>query len=67
MKSFAVYEHINGLCSFLDTVVEELTEYAMEYCRTATEVEEYIELINKLQPTDKYGRKRNLYVWWFHD
>lgn len=67
MKRFAVYEHINGLCSFLDTVMEELTEYAMEYCSTATEVEEYIEYINKIQPTDKHGRKRNLYVWWFCD
>lgn len=67
MKRFAVYEHINGLCCFLDTVMEELTEYTMEYCRTATEVEEYIENINKMQPTDKHGRKRNLYVYWFYD
>lgn len=67
MKRFMVYEHIYGLCSFLDTVVEELTEYAIEHCRTAEDVEEYIGYINKIQPVDKYGRKRNLYVWWFYD
>ncbi len=67
MKRFAVYEHIFGLPCFLDTIDEELTEYAMQYCNTALETEEYIEIINKMQPTDKYGRKRNLYVYWFYD
>lgn len=64
MKNFIVYEHIYGLPSFLDTVVEELTEYATEHCRTNKDVEEYIKQINKIQTTDKYGRRRNLYVYW---
>jgi hypothetical protein len=64
MRNFVIYEHIYGLCEFLDTIMEELTEYAMENCRTVKEVEDYIKIINKIQPTDKYGRKRNLYVYW---
>lgn len=65
MKDFAVYEHIFGLPAFLDTIIEELTEYAMEYCSSIEEVEEYIKIINKIQPKDKYNRQRNLYVYWY--
>lgn len=64
MKNFVVYEHINGLPSHIDTVNEELTDCVMEFCKTKQEVEEYVEKINKIQPTDKYGRKRNLYIHW---
>lgn len=67
MKRFVIYEHIHGLCSFLDTVEDEITSYAMEYCNTAEDVEEYVKYINKIQPLDRYERKRNLYVWWFCD
>ena len=67
MKDFAVYEHIDGLCHYLDTINEEVTECVTENCRTAMEVEEYVENINKMQSTDKYGRKRYLYVHWFTD
>ncbi len=63
MMNILVYEHINGLPSYLDTVHEELTECVMENCRTEKEAEKYIEKINKIQPTDKYGRERNLYIY----
>ena len=64
MKDFVVYEHINGTPAHLDTIDEELTECSMENCHTEGQVEKYIEEINKVQPKDKYGRKRNLYVYW---
>ena len=65
MKDFAVYEHIHGLPSSLDSVNEEITDCAMEYCHTRNGVEKFVEEINAKNDCDKYGRKRNLYVYWF--
>ena len=66
MKNFVVYEHINGLPATLDTINDELTDCVMENCQTEREVEEYIKRINRIQSTDKHGRKRNLYVYWYN-
>lgn len=65
MKDFIVYEHIFGLPEYLDTEAEEVTECVMERgCTTEKEVERYVNQINEISPTDKHGRKRNLYVYW---
>lgn len=64
MKDFVVYEHISGMPTYTDTIIDEITDCAMEDCRTEEEVEKYIEKINRIQPMDKHGRKRNLYVYW---
>lgn len=64
MKNFVVYEHISGIPAHMDTIEDEITGCAMEDCKTEKEVERYIEKINKIQSTDRYGRKRNLYVYW---
>lgn len=64
MKDFLVYEHVYGLPDYLDGIDWGLTECAMECCGTERQVEKYIEKINYIQPTDKYGRKRNLYIRW---
>lgn len=64
MRDFMVYEHINGMPSYLDEVHDEATECAMEECRTEKEVERYIEKLNKMHPEDRFGRKRVLYVFW---
>jgi hypothetical protein len=64
MKDFLVYGHVYGLPNYLDGIDWDLTEGAMECCHTERQVEEYIEKFNYTQPTDKYGRKRNLYIRW---
>lgn len=63
MDEILVYEHIYGLPEFLDSVNEEITECVNTQCRTAEEAEKMVEQINRLQPEDKQGRRRNLYVW----
>lgn len=63
MDEILVYEHIYGLPEFLDSVDEEITECVNEQCRTVEEAEKMVEQINRLQPEDKQGRRRNLYVW----
>lgn len=63
MKNVLVYEHIYGLPEFLDSVNEELTGCVTEQCKTVEEAEKMVERINNLQPEDKQGRRRNLYVW----
>ena len=65
MREFLVYEHINGLPDYLDSVNEEVTEYVMENNYTdEKDVEWLVRWINRLKPTDRFGRKRNLYVYW---
>jgi len=63
MKNVLVYEHIYGLPEFLDSVNDELTECVSEQCKTVEDAEKMVEQINNLQPEDKQGRRRNLYVW----
>lgn len=63
MDEILVYEHIYGLPEFLDSVNEEITECVNAQCRTVEEAEKMVEQINRLQPEDKQGRRRNLYVW----
>ena len=65
MKHFEIYEHIKGLPDFLDRPDEELTAIAYEQYETEEEVENFVKYINKILPTDKYDRERNLYVWWY--
>ena len=65
MRNFVVYEHIVGLPEYLDTVQEEITEYATENYFSEKQVEKYVEEINNIQTTDKHERKRNLYVYWY--
>lgn len=56
---YRIYEHIIGFPSHLDTIMEELEECLEEY--TAEEAEKFIE---KYVPNvDKYGRRRNVYVY----
>ena len=68
MREFLVYEHVYGLPDYLDTVNEELTECIIDVCFNITftekQLENYVNDINNINPTDKYGRKRNLYVHW---
>ena len=63
MKNYTIYEHIEGLPNYLDTEAEEVAEYIAENCRTEKEIEKEIENINKITPFDRYGRKRNLYIY----
>lgn len=58
-----VYEHIEGLPDYLDTIHIEITECIIYFCRTIDEAEKEVENINKIQPKDKFGRKRNLYIY----
>ena len=57
-----VYEHIHGLPDYLDSVDEELTEWINESCTTIKQAENEVGKINRMQPEDKYGRTRNLYI-----
>lgn len=66
MKDFIVYEHISGLPEWADEKQEEIMECIMEDCSTEKEAEKYVEYINKIQPTDKYDRRRNLYIYWIN-
>lgn len=63
MDEILVYEHIYGLPEFLDSVNEEITECVNAQCRTVEEAEKMVEQINLLNPEDRQGRRRNLYVW----
>jgi hypothetical protein len=67
MREFKVMEHIYNYG--YDAVNNEITECVYDecfynVCTTEKEVEIYVENINKVQPVDIYGRKRNLYVRW---
>lgn len=65
MRKFVVYEHICGLPAHLDKIHEEITEMVEENnYTTEKDVEWYVNWINRFNQTDKYGRKRNLYVCW---
>lgn len=67
MRDFIVYEHIYGLPKYVDTEVEEITELIQENNYTIEkDVEWCIDQINRCNPTDRYGRKRNLYVHWIN-
>ena len=57
--SYRIYEHIIGLPDHLDTFLEELEE-CLEG-RTADEAEDFIQKC--VSDVDKYGRKRNVYVY----
>lgn len=65
MRNFEVYEHIKGFPNFLDVVNDEITCCAYERCNTEKQVENFIDYINTAIPTDKTGRERNLYIWWY--
>lgn len=67
MRNFVVYEHIYGLPEYLDTVSEEITEMVEEnHYTTEKDIEWYVNWINRFRQTDKFGRKRNLYVYWMN-
>lgn len=57
--NYRIYEHIVGLPSHLDTPLETLEEDLKD--RTAEEAEEFIQRF--VPNVDKYGRKRNVYVY----
>ena len=65
MREFLVYEHIKGLPDFLDSINEEITELVMENNYSEEkDVEWLVRHIEGLNPTDRFGRTRNLYVFW---
>lgn len=64
MKEFVVFEHIYGIPFYLDEANYEITDYAIENCKTEKEVEKYVEALNKIRQKDKHERKANLYVCW---
>lgn len=56
---YRIYEHIVGLPDYLDTPMEELEE-----CLAGYSAEEAQAFITKyVSSVDKYGRKRNVYVY----
>lgn len=57
--SYRIYEHIIGLPDHLDTPLELLEEYLEG--KTADEAEDFIRKC--VLDVDKYGRKRNVYVY----
>lgn len=57
--SCRIYEHIIGLPDHLDTPLELLEEYLEG--KTADEAEDFIRKC--VSNVDKYGRKRNIYVY----
>ena len=67
MRDFIIYEHIAGLPDFLDAESEEITELVKENrYTTEKDVEWYVNWINRFKQTDRFGRKRNLYVYWIN-
>lgn len=71
IRNFIVYEHISGTPKHLDTFNKEIQDIIEDnfFYHDFTEeeqAEKYIDNINKIQPTDKYGRKRNLYIYWIN-
>lgn len=67
MRDFIIYEHIYGLPEYLDAEAEEITELVKEnHYTTEKDVEWYVNWINRFKQTDRFGRKRNLYVYWLN-
>ena len=58
---YRIYEHIIGFPSHMDSIVDELEEIFCYHNFTAIQAEEFIKEF--VTDTDKYGRKRIIYVY----
>ncbi len=63
MENYAVYEHIVGLPDYLDTRMDGLEDFLAESGYTAGEAEEYVKNAERVPETDRYGRKRRVYIY----